>query len=470
MTKNTNLLLLFFFIATSCTKIKVSPPENVAIHDFIWKGLNTYYLWQPKVPNLADNRFLNTASYQQFLESEPNTDQFFENLIHQRNTVDNWSWIVEDYIALENSFQGISVHNGIEFGLVFEKDSDLDLFAYVRYVLPNTDASAKNVQRGMIFNQVNGNKLNTNNYRDLLFSDNTSYTIHLADYNEGNPISNGATITLSKSEYTENPVFLTKIIEEGTKKIGYIMYNSFTSNFDQELNTAFLNLKNSGVTDLIFDVRYNGGGSVQTAVHLSSMITGQFKDQLFSKNEWNAKISISNSNLEKRFTDVMTIDGNQVNINSLSLDKVYFITTKSSASASELVINGLNPFIDVHTVGTKTRGKYVGSITLYDSPQFFNKENINPNHTWAMQPIVLEIKNKLGENNPEGFEPSVTLHEDYNNLGILGETSDPLLARTIRYITTGAKGKQRQKFKHHKPFFDSKLGTPTSNNMYVDIK
>jgi len=149
---------------------------------------------------------------------------------------------------------------------------------------------------------------------------------------------------------------------------------------------------------------------------------------------------------------------------------VYFITTNSSASASELVINGLKPYIDVKTIGTKTHGKYVASITLYDSPNLFNKENINPNHNWAMQPIVLEIKNKLGENSIEGFTPNIVLSEDYNNLGILGETTDPLLQRTITYITTGSKGRVLLNKNILTEFSNSKLALPTSNNMYVEIK
>ena len=468
MTKNTAFLLFVILTITSCTKIKVTPSENLEVNNFIWKGLNSFYLWQNNVTDLADNRFLNSDSYQSFLESEQNSSQFFESLLYQRNTIDKWSWIVEDYVALENSFQGTSLHNGMEFGLVYESGSTTDLFGYVRYVLPNTEASLNNVKRGMIFNAVNGTKLNINNYRNLLFSNNTDYSIHLADYNNGNPTTNGVIIPLSKSEYTENPVFITKTINSGSKKIGYLMYNSFTTNFDDELNAAFLTLKNDGITDLIIDLRYNGGGSVRTAIYLSSMITGQFNDQLFARKEWNHKIN--NTNLEERFTDQINNGITQETINSLSLDKVYFITTNSSASASELVINGLNPYIDVKTVGTKTHGKYVGSITLYDSPKLYNKENINPNHLWAMQPIVLEIKNKLGNNSPEGHIPNILLAEDYNNLGVLGETSDPLLNRTITYITTGAKGKQSFKSTQFKEFFNSKLAQPTSNNMYVELK
>jgi len=470
MTKKATFFLLIIFTLVSCTKIKVTPSENLEVNDFIWKGLNTFYLWQGNVTNLTDNRFLNSDSYHQFLSSEPNSVQFFENLLYQRETIDKWSWIVEDYNALENSFQGISLHNGVEFGLVFERGSTTDVFGYVRYVLPNTDASIKNVKRGMIFNAVNNTKLNINNYRSLLFSDNLDYSINLADYNNGNPTSNGMSISLTKSEYTENPVFITKTINSGSKKIGYLMYNSFTTNFDDELNAAFLVLKNEGITDLIIDLRYNGGGSVRTAVYLSSMITGQFTGQLFAKKQWNDKISISNSSLEEKFTNQINNGTIQESINSLSLDRVYFITTNSSASASELVINGLNPYIDVRTIGTKTHGKYVGSITLYDSPKMYNKENINPNHTWAMQPIVLEIKNKLGENSIEGFTPNILIAEDYSNLGVLGEISDPLLNRAVTYITTGSKSQQASRKSSFKEFYNSKLAQPTSNNMYLEFK
>jgi len=470
MTKSSAFLLFTILLLTSCTKIKIAPSENVAVNHFIWKGLNGYYLWRSNVTDLADNRFLNSESYEQFLNSEPNSNQFFENLLHQRNTIDKWSWIVDDYVALENSFQGISHHNGIEFGLVYENGSATDLFGYVRYVLPDTDASNKNIKRGMLFNAVDGRQLTIHNYRDLLFSSNATYTINLADYNNGNPVATGVSISLSKSEYTENPVFIKKTIPSGNKKIGYLMYNSFTTSFDAELNAAFLALKNDGITDLIIDLRYNGGGSVRTAVYLASMITGQFTNQIFAKKQWNDKINISNASLEEKFTNQINNGTTQESINSLSLSSVYFITTNSSASASELVINGLMPYIDVKTVGTKTHGKYVGSITLYDAPKMYTKENINKRHTWAMQPIVLEIKNKLGDNSIDGFIPNVPIAEDYNNLGVIGELSDPLLNRTIQYITTGAKGKQDFQKNQSKEFYNSKLALPTSNNMYIDFK
>ena len=468
------VLLLLTLIITSCTKNKIGTPESLRVNNFIYKGLNNYYLWQNNVPNLADTRFLNNKEYNVFLESEANSSQFFENLLYQRNIIDKWSWIVDDYIALEQSFQGTSKTTGMEFGLVRYKDTPTNLFGYVRYVVPNTDAAAKNVTRGMLFNQVNGTQLTETNYRTLLFSEN-GFSINLADYNNGNPTVNGSSISLSKSVNQENPVFITKTFTEGSKTIGYIMYNSFTASFDGQLNAAFAQLKSENITDLIIDLRYNGGGSVRTTTYLASMITGQFTNEVFSSQKWNAKImkaiSNSSSNIDLTNKFPLKIDNGAITetINSLKLSSVNFITTKSSASASELIINGLIPYINVKTVGTKTHGKYVGSVTLYDSDNF-TKANVNQSHTWAMQPIVLEIVNKLGENDKDGFDPTVELPEDYENLGVLGEKTDPLLDRTIQLIVTGNRGSFSKRNYQFKEITNSKLELPTSNNMYVELK
>ena len=473
MKKFSQILFLAIFII-SCTKNKSTTPESLQVNNFIFRGLNNYYLWQGKVPNLADTRFLSNNELNSFLENEGNSYQFFESLLYQRGVTDKWSWIVDDYITLEQSFQGTSKTTGMEFGLVRYKDTRTNLFGYVRYVLPNTDAANKNVTRGMFFNQVNGTQLTEDNYKNLLFSD-SGYTINLANYNDGNPIENGNSIALTKSVNQENPVYITKTFTEGNKKIGYLMYNSFTATFDGQLNAAFAQLKSENVTDLIVDLRYNGGGSVRTATYLASMITGQFTNQLFASKRWNSKImeAISNNSssidLTNEFTNTINNEALNETLNSLKLTSVYFITTNNSASASELVINGLLPYINVKLVGTKTRGKYVGSVTLYDS-ESLTRNNVNPNHTWAMQPIVLEIVNKLGENDKDGFDPNIELPEDYENLGVLGEKSDPLLERTIQYMVTGSRGKFTTKNYQLKEISNSKLELPTSNNMYVELK
>lgn len=465
------LLIAIFLLAgtTQCSDNDLEPvaSKNLDIQNFVWKGLNLYYLWQDNVPNLADSKFKTQGELDAFLINYDDPEVLFESLIYDRQNTDKWSWIVDDYVALEQSFQGTTKNNGVEFGLV-ALSNNVDIFGYVRYIIPGSDASTKNIKRGDIFWGVNGTQLTRSNYSNLLFGSNENYILNLGTYSNGTITPTGTTVNLTKTTLTENPVFITKTITSGSHKIGYLMYNAFTSNHDKELNNAILTLKNAGITDLILDLRYNSGGSVRSAIYLSSMITGQFTGQLFTKEYWNTKVqSYFETNdpgsLVSNFTDKMT-DG--TNLNMLNLNRLYVITTSSSASASELVINGLRPYIDVKTVGKKTSGKYTASVTLYDSKNF-TKTGANPSHKWAMQPIVLQEKNKLGENAPNGFEPTVNLPEDFANLGILGNENEPLLKRTIELIVTGNRTTAPLKFVEMVEFYNTKKEMPYGDNMYI---
>ncbi|MGA9269090.1 MAG: hypothetical protein WBV45_00605, partial [Lutimonas sp.] len=190
-TRKTHFLWLFIFalfLGWSCNDDddetgEGNPPalENIEIQDFIWNGMNVFYLWQPRVANLADDRFSDQTEYEQFLASAGDPEDFFESLIYNRQSVDFWSWIVDDYIELENQFAGISKSNGVDFGLARISANSNDILGYVRYIMPNSDASGKDIKRGDAFTHVNGVQLTIDNYRDLLFSENDTYTLDLAN-------------------------------------------------------------------------------------------------------------------------------------------------------------------------------------------------------------------------------------------------------------------------------------------------
>ncbi len=470
MIKKITLVLLLSLTLSNCTKSDLIPAD-LEITNFIWKGLNAYYLWQPDIADLSDTRFSSQLQLNDYLRGFAAPEELFYSLLNDYPRVDRFSWIVDDYIALENSLNGINLSNGMEFGLVRFTNNPFNVFGYVRYVLPGSDAALQGIERGMLFTSVDGVALNELNYQSLLFSNATSYTITLADYNGGNPVANSITYTLTKSQIQENPITLASTLEEGGQKIGYLLYNQFLSSYNGQLNAAFANFKAEGIADLIIDLRYNPGGSVQTATYLGSMVTGQFNGQLFSKEVWNNKVqaNLNPSNFINNFTDQIDTQSLLESINSLNLTRVYFIVSGSTASASELLINSLSSYIEVKLVGTTTVGKHVGSVTLYDSPNY-TKAGVNPNHTWAMQPIVLEIQNKDGENKPEGFTPEVFLAEDYENLGILGDRTEPLLARTLSYITTGNKFANTNKALYIREVSNTKLHTPIKNNMYVQLR
>jgi len=435
-----SLIIGFAILLISCSD-SFDPTDdlsglNDATNDFIWSGLNLYYLWQGNVVDLSDDRFSTEAEYQTYLKDSPSPEEFFESLLYDRQHTDFFSWIVDDYVELENRFQGISTSNGVDFGLSLYASGSSDVFGYVRLILPDSDASGKNIKRGDFFIAVDGNPITVDNYQELLFSDNSTYSLTLANVEGNTIVPTGEVVELVKSRYTENPVFNVSVIEEGGKKIGYLHYTFFNRSFERELNAAFLKLKNEGISDLVLDLRYNPGGYGSTALAMASMITGQFKGEVFAQDQWNDKIQsafeeVNPDYLTERFDD-RTRFSNQA-INSLNLSKLHVIVTDATASACESVINGLNPYIDVALVGELTYGKYTGSITLYDSDDF-GKKGASPDHTYAMQPIVVQSVNKNGESAKGGFEPHIIQSEDITNLGIIGDSNEPLLRTAINDI------------------------------------
>ena len=435
-------ILLFLSLTTliSCSKkdnddTAVNLDGELEISDFVWQGLNQYYFWQSSVPNLADSKASNSDLYTAFINQNPDPDAFFESL---KSSEDRFSWIEPDYEILENSLQGISASNGVEFSLSLLANDDPRVIGFVRYIVPNSDASSKNIKRGDIFNAVNGVEITTSNYRDLLYGDTFSYTLSLVNIENGIPISTGVDVPLTKIEnFYKNPIQVEKILDYPDAKVGYLMYNQFVGSDENNnaLNNVFANFKAAGISDLILDLRYNRGGAISNCTYLASMITGQFKDEIFSQQVWNEKLmDYWNNEDPDRLTDLFVdriSDGTA--INSLNMSRVYVLTTSSSASASELLINGLDSHIEVIQIGETTVGKNVGSVTLYD--YIDNDGTRNPNHKYAMQPIVLKIANSDGfADYTDGLVPDLVQDESILNMGVLGETSDPYLETTLNKI------------------------------------
>jgi C-terminal processing protease CtpA/Prc len=409
----------------------VNNATTLEINNFIWRGMNNFYLYKSDIPELADNHFKNNEELNSYLKDYATPEALFDALVAPQ---DRFSFLVDDYIELENALEGIALTNGMEFGLVRYSQSSALVLGYVRYVLPNTSAAAQGVQRGDLFNTINGQQLTQDNYRSLINL--PQYTIGFATLEENEVRPTGESVTLTKEQYTENPVFLAKTFPTTSGKVGYLMYNSFTGSFDEQLNAAFGAFKSENISELILDLRYNGGGSVETATDLASMITGQFSGEIFSTELWNEDYQAyfeenEPEDLINRFNDKIRTGSS---INSLNLTRVYIITTLRTASASELVINGLSPYIEVIQVGERTTGKFQASVTLYDSPDF-RRTGANPGHTYAIQPLIYKSANAAGVTDYlNGLPPDIELPEDLSNLGIIGEPNEPLLQAVLNHI------------------------------------
>lgn len=466
-------LVAIIVLATACYDDfddELSTTTN--INDFIWKAMNFTYLYKSEIPDLADNRFSTNQSYQDYLNVFSSPENFFGSLLFEPETIDKFSVIFDNYFDVLNAQQGTTLTTGMEFNLYLVPESETEVFGAVTLVQRNSSADFAGIDRGQIFRSVDGVELNVNNLSSLLGQN--SFTLNFADYNTNGTdtvisddtiVLNGESATVNRQEYTENPVYLTEVIEVNDLRIGYLMYNSFNNNFESELNAAFAEFLSSGVDELVLDLRYNPGGSVQTAAYLGSMITGQYTGEVFSKLFYNE--TLSNNNTDFLFES--SIEGIGA-INSLNLSRVYVLTTNQrTASASELVINSLQAYpIDVVVIGENTVGKTQGSLLLFDSPGLFNTENVNPTHTYALRPLVANSVNVNEEPVPaDGLSPNIYIRELPFNLGTLGETDEPLLATAIAEIT-GTGRIFPQTIEAHNPVeIDQFLG-PLGKEMYID--
>ncbi|APY09380.1 peptidase S41 [Winogradskyella sp. J14-2] len=420
---------------------------NTDIKDFVWKAMNAYYLYNDNIPDLSndrfgingiDNRYDKTEEYQEYLDGFNTPEDLFTTL--RFDPLDPFSVIVPNYLDVLNAQQGTILTNGLEFRLFFIPGSQTQLFGAITLVLNNSVADNLGLVRGQIFRAVDGINLTVDNRIELLSQN--SYTLNFANYNSnGTPEVdddtielNNDSVTLSKENYTENPVHIAEVLNFSDINVAYLMYNGFTSTFDSQLNAAFAQFQAEGAEELILDLRYNSGGSIQTAVHLASMITGQFNGQIFSKLFYND--NQANQNRDYEFTNSLS---NGAGINSLNLNKVYVLTSASSASASELIINSLRPYIEVVHIGDNTAGKTQSNRLVFDSQNFGN-QNVNAGHNYALIPLTANSTNVNEVLVPAiGLTPDILYVETPGDLGTLGTSSDPLLAVAIVEITTGGR-------------------------------
>jgi carboxyl-terminal processing protease len=462
------LVIFISFIVFSCTTSdELLVPKEIAVQNFIWKGLNLYYLWKEEIPALSENNYKNQHQLNQFLYQYPNPNTLFNNLLYQKNTIDRWSVLFDDYTVLENVLSGTEATTGIDFGLRAKGQNSNEIYGWVRYVLPNTEAAQKGITRGALFYAINQTVLTTSNYRELLTQ--PIQTLSFADFDNGAITPNGKTVTLQQVPYAENPIHKYSVIEKNGSKTGYLMYNSFYTNFSLELNSVFEYFKSESITDLVLDLRYNSGGSITACTYLAGMITGQFTGEVFSKQRWNPFITHYFTKDEPdALTDFFTDKIETTPLAGLKLTRLYVLTTGSTASASELLINSLQPYISVITIGQTTAGKNVGSITLYDSVDF-RKENNNQSHTYAMQPIVVQMvnKNDFGDYT-SGILPTLEQSENLEDLGVLGDSNEPFLKTALQHIHGEAVSKSYKTRVNHPHISDRKALHPVKTQMHLE--
>ena len=429
---NTVRAFILFALVALLGCSKDNPPEpkvdpNMAtlltqkINTFIYLAMDSYYLWQAQMPTNIDLRY----------EKEPKV--YFDKLLYKPE--DRWSIITDDYDAVSAGREGVETTFG--YDLAYGAFPDNSYFAIVRFVFPDSPAAQAGLMRGSLITAVNGESITDENYQQLYYSARNELTLGRL---EDNVIYDNGTITIEARNMSLSPIIEEKILEIDNQKIGYLHYSNFFSGSEPALDALFGRFKAAGVHHLVLDLRYNGGGALNTAVHLGSLIAPERVlngNTILATCQWNAYYQ---DYWAKNNPDQLRVlfETKEKAVNNLNLDKVYILTGSGSASASELVMTGLAPYMDVVKIGNTTHGKYTASF-LFQVEEYVSGawSPIRGAENWGIQPIAFRYANALGVTDfKDGFVPDYAVQDALiSGVKPLGDSEEPLLARAIELIT-----------------------------------
>jgi len=343
---------------------------------YLYEQLKTLYLWADFVPDgVNTNEYVSDEALLDDLKYKP---------------LDRFSFIMDKDVYSQQVSQtdlGDGLRGHYTDGGTFE----------VYYVLDNSPAQKAGMQRGDIV-------------LNAYYTDESQTYIRYEFERNGTYYS--VTLTLEPYEY---PVVHTDLFEREGQTIGYLRYDQFTSTSYDNIEKAFDGFSLAGIDELVLDLRYNPGGSIAMASILLDKIAGAaFEGQLQFTLQYNE------ANQDRNEEGIFEADENSLG----QLQRIVVLTTPNTASASELVINALRPYIDVVTVGTRTYGKPVGmEIKEYNARLYFL--------------VNFELVNMEGVGDYyDGFAPDCPVDDDLSHL--LGDPEEAMTAAALQYLETGA--------------------------------
>jgi carboxyl-terminal processing protease len=450
--KAQNIFLCFFIavigFTVSCKKNRSNPDEDIVesnvlqtpttdrallTKDSIFLYAKQTYYWNVGMPSYDT---FNPRKY-------ANNEQVVTAIraLPSNGGKDKYSFIDDGTVAGELG----GVGGDFGFSVFFAGPNDLR----VKYVYATSPAANQGLKRGYQITKINGSTdINTTDARidyvvNAIFGSNATVTMTILK-----PDNTSQDVTIAKGKYNINPILFTKTYTIGPKKVGYIVFNSFTTNSATALDAAFAQFATDGVTELVVDLRYNGGGSVATSEAFTNLIAPSSQNgKVMYTTYWtqtmqdvkatilqNQKFYAEDTNGNVRLFSYFDLSykptiaaGNQElfakrgSLNSLT--RVYFIVTGGTASASELLINNLRPVIDVKLVGKKTYGKPVGFFSL----------RIDKNDLYIPQ---FETKNQLNQGGYfDGMAVDKDIFDDVTK--DFGDPTEKMLAEALYYTANG---------------------------------
>jgi carboxyl-terminal processing protease len=334
--------IIFFLITvifTSCKKddsLAPIPTTDELARDYLYTKMNIYYLWYKLMPVVVKEDYKDPYELLEAMRYKP---------------IDRWSTI-QTYDEYLDYSQGSFVGHGISMGLDTENKIRIAL------IFMNSPLYAKGVRRGWIVKKLNGTDL-----APLFINRDTAAYNHLIGPSQAGwsntflfqiPDGRDSTITTTKSSFTLNTVIAYDTLHLKSGITGHLVFDQFITPSNQELLTAFTYFKQNNITDLILDIRYNNGGDLNVLTNMASYLAGASRiNSTFLKLIFNDKNSANNQTFN--FQAVPS---------PLNLTKIITINTRGTASASEDLINGLKPYVDIRCIGDTTNGKPVGMMAF----------------------------------------------------------------------------------------------------------
>ncbi|MGC8802784.1 MAG: S41 family peptidase [Bacteroidales bacterium] len=381
------LCFLSVMLLLSCSK-EESEPVNVAVYN----AMKEWYLWYEQIPSVDPQQYQSPA-------------QLLEAIKYRK--YDRWSFIITTTEYQQYFVEGKYFGHG--FGYGFDGEGNVRII----YIFKNSDLYPAGVRRGWIIKKINNTAVTPQNVSGLL-GENRAGIIN--SFTFGRPQGPDTVISSEKKEVPMDMVLLDTVYTVTSGKVGYLVLFSFIADAANELDRVFSKFAAAGITDLIVDLRYNTGGFTNIGLLLASYIAGKNHPH---------EIWCSFLHNNKK-TDMDTSLRLETKNNSLTLNRLFVITTSSTASTSEIIINGLRPMMEVYTVGEKTDGKPVGMNVLTWKQ-----------HDYVLFPVSFRIVNKNGEGEYfDGLPVNAEVNDDM--VHNFGDKQEDCLQATLNYIEQGS--------------------------------
>lgn len=399
-----NLFLLPIIILSflsSCKKDNIAPVDvtPAMARDSLYYFMKEFYYWY----NMPEARSVTEATKSNYADP-------YELMGAMRyKALDRWSFVA-DYDEFNAKMQGTFVGHGFRIGI------DAAGKARIAMIYNKSPLYANGVRRGWIIKKINNSDpasaLLNGTYSDLIGPSQAGIT-NIFIFTK--PDGTDETISSTKTTFSVNTVNAADVIQLTSGATGHLVFNSFITPAVQELANAFATFKAAGIKDLILDLRYNTGGYLDIAQTLASYIAGNSKKgSTFAKLQYNDKHQAENYTFPFITTPY-----------SLDLTRIVVITTRSTISASEAVMNGLKPFVNVISIGDTTDGKPTGMNGFPVGEKYF------------MSPVTFKMVN--AENQGDyfaGIFPAKVLPDDITH--DFTDKEEVCFKEAIHYLETGS--------------------------------